>query len=96
MKLNVVIFCLIFSNFSIITKSDEDECPAEKRVVRSTVEEYVEEKIKEGIAKVCLETVIVQFDNLEVISSLSDFASNHGRNARRHQSRSLSGNKYQH
>ena len=74
MKLNVVIFCLIFSNFSIIAKSDEDECPAEKRVVRSTVEEYVGEKIKEGIAKVCLETVIVQFDNLEVISSLSDFA----------------------
>jgi len=52
MKLNVVIFCLIFSNFSIIGKSEEDEWPAEKRVVRSTVEEYVGEKIKEGIAKI--------------------------------------------
>ena len=54
MKLNVVIFCLLFCYVSIIVtvKSEEGPCPAEKRVVRSTVQEYVEEKIEEGFAKV--------------------------------------------
>ena len=62
MKLNVVIFCLLFCDFSIIAKSEGNECP-EKRGGSNvgenpTVQGYVEEKIEEGFAKVSLETVI--------------------------------------
>ena len=72
MKLNVVIFCLLFCYVSIIVtvKSEEGPCPAEKRVVRSTVQEYVEEKIEEGFAKVSSSTVIFPS---KVVSCISTF-----------------------
>ena len=57
MKLNVVIFCLLFCYLSIIVivKSEEGACPAEKRGGESTtVQEYVEGKFEEGFAKVSL------------------------------------------
>ena len=58
MKLNVVIFCLLFSNFSIIAKSDEDACPEKRGGSKvgenPTVQGYVEGKIEEGFTKVSL------------------------------------------
>ena len=45
-----LLFCYL--NIIVIVKSEEGAYPPEKKVVRSTVEEYVEGKINEGFAKV--------------------------------------------
>ena len=50
MKLSVVILCLLFCDFSIIAKSEGNECPEKRggsKVGDSpTVQGYVEEKIE--------------------------------------------------